>query len=328
MTQKFTNEQIQMITDGLSRAFDANIAQAQSDTPREIQTLELDLSKARKRSDALKVSFPFTSLFIQEASSVDSKIRIIPNSNDDSQSDLTLQLKDNFSLPNGVSSAFLYWDEQPDTKMVLKFFVTAKFSSGQLILNQNSVVNEYKVGNLILQNDDLSIISRQKFVNQDGFVFGADKLNANNSFQDQFNKYSKLVQWEGTGLKIPCFVVPEGYDFYPLSAEFSVQKAWTASGFLNYIDIRSAKVEEGVDTNTTGTTYTGVLAGYKHSTDYMTVGRIISDLEFIDQENFTEFSGIKIPSGHAVWFSVSSSADGDGYGLVRFAGRLVPIVGS
>lgn len=238
MSQKFTNEQIQMILNSLNSAFDASIAQAQTNAPKEISELEIDLTEARSRNQALKVSFPFTSVYVEQASDTDTTINLIPNSIDSSANDVILSLRDSMSFDRGIRSAYLYWNAQPNKKIILKFFVTGKFQSGQLILNSNSTVLNASLGAITISYDVLGIFSSNRTLSYDtDFYVGANVLGMNDS-QGKYNvKLEDINAFINGGFPMSygnALMVPKGYKFRCLAISFKCEEVPDTPFTLNF----------------------------------------------------------------------------------------------
>ena len=120
---KMTPEEARAIVMQAQNVFDASIADQQRTSPKEIQSLPLDFSVARTRSNAMKVSFPFKSVLVEQATDLNTYIYLIPISNDSGNDPIRLGTKDIYKNEFGFRECYIYWDAQPSKTILLKFFV-------------------------------------------------------------------------------------------------------------------------------------------------------------------------------------------------------------
>lgn len=169
------------------------IKASQANAGDEIREIVLDLSVARTRENALKVSFPFKSVFVEEASDNNVLIKMIPESDVAGRASINLRLLDAFNTEYGMSSCFLFWDEQPNKRMVLKFFTTSKIESNRMALDLNSTTDQLNVGNVSV--DRKNVLSVGWSLTGTG-VYAVTSL-------DKAGLYSEIGQ--------NFYTVPEGY---------------------------------------------------------------------------------------------------------------------
>lgn len=124
----------------LREAAQASIFEGNTQKPFAIQTLVIDLSVARDVANPFKVSFPFKSVYVQDATDNNVIIQMQPNTNDSFQSTLQLKKNDSLMLGDPIASAFLSWSAQSGKTITLQFFVNAEFRSGsQISVNSGGV---------------------------------------------------------------------------------------------------------------------------------------------------------------------------------------------
>jgi hypothetical protein len=155
---KMTEEQAQAVINALNQAFDATIQKAQSRPPLETSELILDLSVARPRNNPFPVSFPFTTIYIEETNNPLANIFFIANDNVSIEPATRLSLKDALRFPNGVRKAFLYWDAQPGRTIKIKFYVTAQIELGSTFLTNQSQTQNINIGAATFALDGLTAV--------------------------------------------------------------------------------------------------------------------------------------------------------------------------
>ena len=171
MNKRTDTEVAQLLLNQLQHNYDSKVKAAQANPVDEIKTIVLDLSNEVTRESPKKISFPFKNMRVEEASDLDTFIRLIPESEDMGRGDILLGLRDDFNSEYGFSKCFLYWKAQPGKKVVLKFFTTSKVTSGRLVLDQQGLA-ETSLGfatapmdglTIKLFNDDINISSTRAF---------------------------------------------------------------------------------------------------------------------------------------------------------------------
>lgn len=207
---KYSKDQVSAILNELNQKFDASIQAAQANPEKQISTLVLDLSTERQRGSAFKVSFPMTSVFIEDATDLNTFVRLIPNSNDTIQDDIMLKKRDSFSFENGIRESYLYWPAQPGKTIIIKFFVSSEFRNGSLIIDQSNIPVTEEVG---FARGDLDGFTRKVYFDKrwnggtNAFLYDTEN--------DDFNNGS----YNGSSGR---FKVPEGYFGLVLGIQMNV----------------------------------------------------------------------------------------------------------
>lgn len=93
----------------------------------------LDLATARDVNNPFEVSFPFRSVFVEQASDANTFFYLKPSNREDMQKPFRMGLKDSWSLPYQLPRCFLHWSAQPGKTVELVFFADAEFRSGSQI---------------------------------------------------------------------------------------------------------------------------------------------------------------------------------------------------
>lgn len=171
---KLTGDEAKAIVQSLATGFQATIQRQQVGTEKLISRLEVDLSVARTRANPLKISFPFISVRVEDATDVQASCRIIPVDIADYQDDTLLKLNDSLEFDNGISNVYIINAAQPNKKMVLKFFTTARVRSGSMIIDQ-TLQSSFTVGGADSANDGFTVILRSIH----------NTLGTNGTFDDQ-----------------------------------------------------------------------------------------------------------------------------------------------
>lgn len=224
MTIKLRPEQAEAIVNALNEAFDANVSQSQASAPNEINTWTKDLSVAVERSAAISVSFPFTSIYVEDATDSQTYVRCIPYSNDSSQQDVMLKKNDTFQFDRGVSKVFLYWPAQAGKKIVIKFFVSSKFTSGSTINDDVSVPVTVGAGYATGEMDG--------FTREVSLVYdiGGNTYSSLDIRDPQNNTASAVTinTVARTG-----YIIPAGYYAEVMGLSLKIRTATTATSFIN-----------------------------------------------------------------------------------------------
>lgn len=218
---KMTPEEARAIVTQAQNVFDASIADQQRTSPKEIQELPLDLSVARTRSNAMKVSFPFKSLLVEQATDLNTYIYLIPISNDNGNDPIKLGLKDVYKSEFGFRECYIYWDAQPAKQMILKFFVRSIIENGRLLLDQNSTPTEIIVGYGTSQNDGFTFVLQSTFFNipATGFTKMDNPFRGLNDFS--LNDINNTIS-VNPGDRPNQFKVPNGYTAEIIGAEIEI----------------------------------------------------------------------------------------------------------
>ena len=155
---KLSGEDAKAIVRSLASGFQATIQKQQISSDKLISTLVLDLGVERTRNNPLKISFPFISVRVEEATDSSSFCRMIPVSIDSYQDDCLLQLNDSIEFDNGISNIYITNPIQTGKTMVLKFFTQARVRSGSLVEKSNQATNLITLGRHQVANDGFSFI--------------------------------------------------------------------------------------------------------------------------------------------------------------------------
>lgn len=231
-----SGEQAKLIVQQAMSLFNASIQASQMNTAQAIQEVKLDLSVARDRANPLVISFPFKSLYVEDASDLNCFVRAIPESSDSGQGDVKLSLKDSITHEFGIRKLYLYWPAQSGKLMVLKVFTQAKVSSGQLLLNQNSIPSTMIFGGMAsAPNDGFTVIAYGQLGST--VTGGLTRiLNGSKGINiSSFNTASFNIT-DIASSRARMFVVPEGYE-----AEILAIKA-TAFNTLSWVAPREVYV--------------------------------------------------------------------------------------
>ena len=215
---KLSGDDAKAIVRSLASGFQATIQNQQTSSQKLISTLVLDLSIERTRSSALKISFPFISMRVEEATDVNSSCKIIPTSIDDYQDDTILKLNDSLEFDNGISCVFITNPAQAGKKMIIKFYTSARVRSGSLVLDANTLNNTMTFGKIQSQNDGYTVLLKY----DGGSSINGDVL----SFAEVFpsDAFSKTFDGFRRGL-----VVPSGYQARILGFRTTVKTALTTA---------------------------------------------------------------------------------------------------
>ena len=120
---KLSGEEAKAIVRNLLTPFQANIQRQQVSSEKIIEELVIDLSVERTRANAIKISFPFVSLRVEQASDIQTFCNLIPVDVSEYQKSVQVKLNDSLEFDNGISGLFITHPAQAGKKMVLKFYV-------------------------------------------------------------------------------------------------------------------------------------------------------------------------------------------------------------
>lgn len=127
----------------LQRADELKRARIQNDIaqrPFQVQRLVLDLTSARLETDPLIISFPFRSIFVQDATDNGVSVNFRPTTTDSIQSYFGLKKNDSWNVDTAISRGYLHWSAQSGKTITLIFFTDAEFKSGsQISVNSGGV---------------------------------------------------------------------------------------------------------------------------------------------------------------------------------------------
>lgn len=197
---KMTTEEARAVVQQAQNVFDASIADQQRTSPKEIQSLPIDLSVARTRANAMKVSFPFKSLLVEQATDLNTFVYLIPISNDSGNDPIKLGLKDVYKSEYGFRECYIYWNAQPSKIILLKFFVRSIIENGRLVIDNQSGNNQITMAGINSQDNGFTVIAKASGINI--------AANTDLSFSEVFpnDGFSKTFDSFKRGI-----VVPVGY---------------------------------------------------------------------------------------------------------------------
>lgn len=137
----------EVVSDILSRADELKRARIQNDIaqrPFQVQRLVLDLTSARLETDPLIISFPFRSIFIQDATDNNVSVNFRPTTTDSIQSYFSLKKNDAWNVDTAIPRGYLHWSAQSGKSITIILFTDAEFKSGsQISVNSGGVaINE------------------------------------------------------------------------------------------------------------------------------------------------------------------------------------------
>lgn len=226
---KMSTEEARAIVLQAQNVFDASIADQQRSSPKEIQSYPIDLSIERTRANAIKVSFPFKSLLVEQASDINTFVYVVPISNESGNDPLRMGLRDVYKSEFGFRECYIYWDAQPTKSVLLKFFVRSNIENGRLVLDQNSIGSSYNIGSANGQNDGFTVLlSSQLIVPASGAALQIRADYINNS---GFSNGSYQLDSIGLFPLGSCFKVPKGYTGEVIGMEINCSVAITASAW-------------------------------------------------------------------------------------------------
>lgn len=236
-------KQAQQIFNQALSLYESKVKSAQANPVDEIRPLVIDLSIARTRENALKVSFPFKSVQVEFANDLATYINLLPESDVAGRGSLRMGLLDIFETEYGMSCCYLWWEAQPKKSIKMNFFTTSKIQNGRLVLDSNSVTDNIAFGNSQLQNDSLSIITLPYNASYDVAIqqSGIDLLEPMRDCKGRYDKYF-------TGSMFTAdfkFQVPMGYQFEIYAVEVETKVANANSG-LNRIEFLELPVSGSV----------------------------------------------------------------------------------
>lgn len=226
MSDDLTGQQALQIVKQSMTTFTAAIQAAQMGSRQKVQGLTIDLSTERLKSNALKVSFPFKSLYVEQASDANCIVNVIPESQDDGVGGLQLSLKDSITDEFGFRCVYLYWPAQAGKSMVIKFFTTSNFTTGSLVQAAQSQLPTKSIGAGTAPLDGLTV---SVYFNWDTTPTGADVfqvINQGFNGSSEEDKSNQVVTVAGSAYG-SFWGVPTGYNARLIGAEMEI---FTASG--------------------------------------------------------------------------------------------------
>ena len=256
-----TPQESQKILQALLADYKAKIGTGQGNPVDEIKTLELDLSVARDKINALKVSFPFKNVRVDQATDLNTFITIVPENNDMGRSGVNLGINDSFKTEYGFSSAYIYWDAQPNKKMVLKFFTTSEIDNGRLVIDDLSINTDTFLG---LSSAPSELIKIVQYGGKPKSYAAMKNKRRTIRLQEYNNNPSSAID--------TTFVLPDGYEAEVIGAElycsnnFALKTMTGAAAGLNFSIFLASN-----DTTTPDIAFSSsmdITDSYPSSTDY------------------------------------------------------------
>lgn len=327
---KLSGEDAKSLVKSLGTAFQATIQNQQSSSEKYISTLVLDLSIARTRTSPLKISFPFVSLRVEEATDNLSNCRVIPVTIDSYQDDTLLKLNDSLEFDNGISSLYITNTAQTGKTMIIKFYTNARVRSGQLNLSQASAPPMQTIGEAYTPLDGFTSIKMFYINALTATTVSQFSLNASNELNTNHTGNCTINSVNiGTHYKIPL-----GYTAQLVGCEITADSAMTATNWGIFL----SEVADG----STYATESAVLSAPVNVANIIIGGGFnpaigISTKKMIDNDyfNFGFATGISPSRGNRTFLPgkvvvpiVRTTATGGGSCFVRLAFRLTPIVGT
>jgi len=221
---KLTGEDAKAIVRSIATGFQATIQRQQASSEKLISTLTLDLSVERTRATAMKVSFPFISVRVEEATDLNSSCRIIPVSIDTYQDDTLMKLNDSLEFDNGISNVFITNTAQAGKKMVLKFYTQARVRSGSLVLDQNSTPSTFSAGEATSQNDGYTFLLGTEFFSVPATAGTVESMRQITSANDM--TFNTGVVTVNSFPQPKQFKVPAGYTAEVIGSELKIATAY------------------------------------------------------------------------------------------------------
>lgn len=133
MREILTTEDTQAIINAAETLKKAKIFESGTQRPFAIQKFTLDLATARLEENPFKISAPFTSIFVEDATDSGTEIFLKPNAQDKFQSPIKLRDRDSLTFEYPINEAYIHWDAQTGKEITFVIFVDAKFESGTQI---------------------------------------------------------------------------------------------------------------------------------------------------------------------------------------------------
>lgn len=317
MAEDLTGQQALQIVKQSMTTFTAAIQAAQLGARQKIQQLTIDLSIGRDKGNALKISFPFASLYVEQASDTNCFVKAIPESVDDGMGEIQLSLKDTFTDEFGFRSLYLYWPVQPNKKMVIKFFTTSKFQTGSLIQAAQSQLPMLKVGHGQAPDDGFSVVCSTMFLTGAASTTQARGL----EFFGDTSANGTHPQVSGPGYKIPAGfqgrIIGVEMD-NPLATAFAgscLLKLGGANPNTNYVDAVGL--------------YSSVDMGYYFNNIARSLSNVFFNRAMGVLQNFG--GNVIIPSGSVCCFATSHNGtwagSGNIDGVIKVLIRIEKLVG-
>ena len=111
----------------------ARIFEGNTQKPFGIQKVVLDLTTAQLETQPFRVTFPFRSLYVQEATDGNVYVYFKPETDNSYQSPVKLFLKDVLKGNYPIAGGSFFWDAQSSKSITLLFFTELDFTSGSYV---------------------------------------------------------------------------------------------------------------------------------------------------------------------------------------------------
>lgn len=238
-------QKAQQLLNSLLSSYDAKVKASQANAVDEIRSFDLDLSKERTRDNPLKVSFPFKTILVEQATDLQTYVNVLPESADQGRGFVRMGLLDSFNTEFGMSNCYLFWNAQPNKKIRIVFFTTSNVSSGRLVIDQTSQISSLKCGHAETAYDGYSFITEnlvQGFKSCRIITNATGMLGVGTPFglSGSSSYFNGAYTSNGSDYN-NAFKVPKGYRLRFLSSEVEYRQALMG----DYIDLTVGGVPEG-----------------------------------------------------------------------------------
>lgn len=129
MTEELAREVLLSVT----RQREAELFQNKSNTPSSVQKIVIPLTTARDAADPYKISIPFRSFWVQDATDTNVSVNIKLLTRDSSADSFTVKKNDVYGHDEMCSEVYLDWAAQSGKTLTIVFFTRGVFSSGSQI---------------------------------------------------------------------------------------------------------------------------------------------------------------------------------------------------
>lgn len=136
-----TPDQVDQILSALQRPDRARITDGTYNKPFNVQSMTLSLDTAKLSTAPQKISFPFSSVFIANATDTTVNVNVQLFGQDSMNSTFQMKKNDAFTMPFPISEAYLSWPAQAGKTITIVFFVSGEFRPGSQISVINGGIN-------------------------------------------------------------------------------------------------------------------------------------------------------------------------------------------
>lgn len=127
---------------------DAYLEDLKKNCRSEILVLNYSLTTEVTEANAIRIGYPFQSLYVLEASDAATYVQIKLDTNNQYEGNLKLFKKDSCSFPYQHRDAFIYWPAQSGKSLTLILFVTGMFKPGSFYAEISSAVEANSITNV------------------------------------------------------------------------------------------------------------------------------------------------------------------------------------